>query len=1091
MPKHEWLKKVMVIGSGPIIIGQAAEFDYAGSQACRSLREEGVEVVLLNSNPATIMTDTHMADRVYIEPLTWEYAARVMAEERPQGLLPTLGGQTGLNIAVELAEKGVLGELGVRLLGTPLETIKRAEDREFFKKAMESIGEPVPPSEIARSRQEARDIAEVLGLPLIIRPAYTLGGSGGGIARTGAEFEEIVARGIKTSPAGQVLIEKSVLGFKEIEYEVMRDARNNCIVVCNMENIDPMGIHTGDSIVIAPSQTLTDDEYQMLRRASIKIIRALGVEGGCNIQFALNPNSREYYVIEVNPRVSRSSALASKATGYPIAKVAAKIAIGLALDEIKNPVTGSTTACFEPALDYVVMKVPRWPFDKFQRADRMLGTQMKATGEVMAIDRTLEGALNKALRSLELDNDCLWIEDAERWNDEEIRRKLEYPDDQRLFAIAESFRRGYGVQEVARLSSVDPFFLSKIRDMVELERRLESIRDGESCSEETAETLVARAKKMGFSDSRIAMLTGWTEGRVRHFRISRGTKPAYKIVDTCAAEFAAQTPYYYSSYDEEDEGGNVEGNKAVVLGAGPIRIGQGIEFDYCCVHSAWSLRSAGWKSIMINNNPETVSTDFDTADRLYFEPLTAEDVLNVIDKEKPAGVIVQCGGQTAINLAAALDSAGVKILGTSPESIDVAEDRKKFDALAEKLQIPRPPGGAGMSVEEAFAIAERIGFPVLVRPSYVLGGRAMEIVYEPDELRSYMKSAAKVSKDHPVLVDRYIAGTEVEVDAVSDGEEVLIAGIMEHLERAGVHSGDSIAVYPAQSLDDEVKTRIIDYTTRLARGIRIQGFLNIQLVVYEGEVYVLEVNPRASRTVPFMSKVTGIPLTRLATEIALGAKLAELGYEGGLYPTPPYVSVKMPVFSWAKLFSVDTSLGPEMKSTGEVMGIAMNFEEALAKAFASVGFMMPKEGNVLATIADRDKEELMPALKQLDSLGYRLYATAGTADSLRKAGIKAVGVNRITDGHPNIIDLIRDGVLDLVLNTMTKGRAPERDGFRIRRAAAEFGIPCFTACDTVKAAIRAISYVHHGFEGPVLALQDYLRAGRKKLDETKWSGHVA
>lgn len=1083
MPKHEWLKKVMVIGSGPIIIGQAAEFDYAGSQACRSLREEGIEVVLLNSNPATIMTDTHMADRVYIEPLTWEYAARVMAEERPQGLLPTLGGQTGLNIAVELAEKGVLEEFGIRLLGTPLETIKRAEDREFFKRAMESIGEPVPPSAIARSRSEARELASVLGLPLIIRPAYTLGGSGGGIARTPEEFEEVVARGLKTSPAGQVLIEKSVLGYKEIEYEVMRDARDNCIVVCNMENIDPMGVHTGDSVVVAPSQTLSDEEYQMLRRASIKIIRALGVEGGCNIQFALDPWSREYYVIEVNPRVSRSSALASKATGYPIAKVAAKIAIGLSLDEIRNPVTGSTTACFEPTIDYVVIKVPRWPFDKFQRADRQLGTQMKATGEVMAIDRTFEGALNKALRSLELDNECLWIEDAEKWSDDEIQKKLEYPDDQRLFAIAESFRRGYDVDRVARLSSVDPFFLAKIRDMVEMERKLKS-RNG-------LDSLIPKAKRMGFSDSQIAKLTGGTEERVRLFRIERCITPTYKIVDTCAAEFAAQTPYYYSSYDDEDEGAPLEGRKAIVLGAGPIRIGQGIEFDYCCVHSAWSLASAGWKAIMINNNPETVSTDFDTADRLYFEPLTAEDVLNVVDKEKPTGVIVQCGGQTAINLCGALASAGVRILGTPPEAIDTAEDRKKFDAMAEKLGIPRPPGGAGMSVDEALAIAERVGFPVLVRPSYVLGGRAMEIVYDSGELQSYMKSATKVSRDHPVLVDRYIAGTEVEVDAVSDGERVLIAGIMEHLERAGVHSGDSIAVYPAQNLEDDVKAKIVEYTVSLARGIGIKGFLNIQMVVHEGQVYVLEVNPRASRTVPFMSKVTGIPLTRLATEISLGARLDELGYGDGLYPTPPHVAVKMPVFSWAKLFSVDTSLGPEMKSTGEVMGIAMNFEEALAKAFASIGFLMPKEGNVLATIADRDKEEMIPALKQLDSLGYKLFATAGTAEALRGAGVQAVTVRRITEGHPNIVDLIRDGVLSLVLNTLTKGRAPERDGFRIRRAAAEFGIPCFTACDTAKAAIRAICYVHHGFDGPVLALQDYLGAIQRRAAGVKWDGHVA
>jgi carbamoyl-phosphate synthase large subunit len=1070
------LRKVMVVGSGPIVIGQAAEFDYAGTQACQALREEGLEVVLLNSNPATIMTDGDVADRVYLEPITLEHAEAVIARERPDGLVATLGGQAGLNLAVALAREGVLDRYGVRLLGTPLEAIRRAEDRELFKEAMLAIGEPVPESCVVRSVEEALAFGEEIGLPVIVRPAYTLGGTGGGIASTRDELERIVLRGLRLSPIGQCLVERSLYGWKEIEYEVMRDGRDNCITVCNMENLDPVGVHTGDSIVVAPSQTLSDRDYQRLRAAALRIVRALGIAGGCNVQFALDPRSDRYYVIEVNPRVSRSSALASKATGYPIAKVAAKIAAGRSLDQIRNPVTGSTYAFFEPALDYVVVKIPRWPFDKFRTADRSLGTQMKATGEVMAIDRTFEGALQKAVRSLEIGLDGLEDPAAADLDDRALGAAIAAADDRRLFLVAEALRRGWPVEDLAVRTGMDAWFLRRIRRVVEAERSL---------GDEPADW--RRAKELGLSDRRIARLLASDEASVRAARQAAGVTPVYKMVDTCAAEFEAATPYFYSCYDREDElpvapdpaaDGSGGRPRVVVLGSGPIRIGQGIEFDYGSVHAVWALRDAGFETVIVNNNPETVSTDFSTSDRLYFDPLTFEDVMNVVDRERPVGVVAQFGGQTAINLAGPLARAGVRILGTPVEGIDLAEDRAAFDALLERLGIPRPPGGAAATLDEAHAIAARVGYPVLVRPSYVLGGRAMEICHDDADLEEYLRGAARVSAGHPIFVDRYVRGTEVEVDAVSDGRSVLIPGILEHVERAGVHSGDSIAVYPPRSLTPEVRAAIARHTRDLARALGVRGLVNIQFVVADDRVYVLEVNPRASRTVPFLTKVTGVPMVRVAVGAILGSRLEELGYPGedGVWtaPDPDYVAVKMPVFSWSKLAGVDTSLGPEMKSTGEVMGIGATEGEAMAKAFLGAGVPLPRpeDGHVLASIADRDKAEALEALRWLAGLGYRLLATPGTCRYLRAAGVAAEEVPKVGAAEkldampgepvrrePDVLQVIRSGRVSLLVNTLTRGRVPENDGFRMRRLAAELGVPCVTSLDTARALVKALEWL--------------------------------
>lgn len=1076
MPLKQSLKTVMVIGSGPIIIGQAAEFDYAGTQACRALREEGLRVVLVNSNPATIMTDTNIADRVYLEPLSAEIAEKIIERERPDGLLPTLGGQTGLNLAVELAESGVLSKYGVELLGTPLDAIRRAEDRELFKATMTEIGEPVPESTIAHTLQEALEFARTIGYPVIVRPAYTLGGTGGGIAEDEQQLVDIAIRGLKNSRIHQVLLERSVAGWKEIEYEVMRDAAGTAITICNMENIDPIGIHTGDSIVVAPTQTLTDREHQLLRSAALKIIKSLGIEGGCNVQFALNPQSYEYYVIEVNPRVSRSSALASKATGYPIARVAAKIAIGLRLDEIVNAVTGETSACFEPALDYVVTKIPRWPFDKFVTADRALGTQMKATGEVMAIDRTFEGSLLKAVRSLETGLDSLRLKAIEDWSDAALISRLRRPDDQRLFSIAEALRRGYSVDEVSEVSKVDPWFVDKIKCIVDLagraERVLAGIGAGNPLSDEARE-LIAEAKRRGFSDSHLARMAGMPELEFRELR-EQVVRPVYKTVDTCAAEFDAATPYFYSAYDSEDEVTCSDRRKVLVLGSGPIRIGQGIEFDYCSVHSVWGLGEQGVESVIINNNPETVSTDFDTSDRLYFEPLTLEDVLNVVHKEKPIGVVVQFGGQTAINLAGPLKQAGVKVLGTDVESIDLAEDRELFNRLLTSIGIPQAEGRTATDIDQAMGIAQKIGFPVLVRPSYVLGGRAMEIVHDSEELYRYMKFAAEVSPNHPILIDRYLLGKEVEVDAICDGDDVFIPGIMEHIERAGVHSGDSMAVFPPQTLSPQEIETIKSYTIRIAKELHVRGLLNIQYVLHKGRLYCLEVNPRASRTVPVLSKVTGVPMVRVATQIMLGKSLRELGYETGLLDPPPYVAIKAPVFSFEKLGLVDISLGPEMKSTGEVLGIGRNYEEALYKVVVAAGFRLPSSGRVLISIADKDKQDVGSLARDLVQMGFELIGTHDTASYIRDTGLPVLEVPIPGEGIPNVIDLIRQGEVGLIVNTPTKGKRPETTGFKIRRAAVEYGVPCLTSLDTARAVVSVMRAWRGGSDPSVRSLSEYI-----------------
>ncbi|RUT47906.1 carbamoyl-phosphate synthase large subunit [Paenibacillus anaericanus] len=1061
MPINKELKKILVIGSGPIVIGQAAEFDYAGTQACQALKEEGVEVVLINSNPATIMTDTNMADKVYIEPITLEFVSQIIRQERPDGLLPTLGGQTGLNMAVELARAGVLERENVKLLGTQLTSIEKAEDRDLFRDLMRELEQPVPDSTIITTVDEAMRFAEEIGYPVIVRPAYTLGGTGGGICATEEELLETVASGIRYSPIGQCLIEKSIAGMKEVEYEVMRDANDNCIVVCNMENFDPVGVHTGDSIVVAPSQTLSDREYQMLRSASLKIIRALNIEGGCNVQFALDPQSFQYYVIEVNPRVSRSSALASKATGYPIAKMAAKIALSYTLDEIVNPVTGQTYACFEPTLDYIVSKIPRWPFDKFVHANRKLGTQMKATGEVMAIGRTFEESIQKAVRSLEIGTHRLYLKGTEELDAETLDQRLIQADDERLFLVAEAFRRGYPLQKIQDLSQIDWWFLDKIERLVKFES---DIAAEATLSYET----LYEAKRLGFTDRAIAELRAkvqpsgshLTEVSVTNFRKEHGLRPVYKMVDTCAAEFEASTPYYYSTYETENEVLRTDKEKIVVLGSGPIRIGQGIEFDYSTVHAVWAIQKAGYEAVIINNNPETVSTDFNTSDRLYFEPLFFEDVMNVIEEEKPVGVIVQFGGQTAINLAAPLQAAGVRILGTSLESIDEAEDRKKFEALLSKLNIAQPKGKTVTSVDEAVGTAQSLGYPVLVRPSYVLGGRAMEIVYTDEELLKYMTEAVNINPEHPVLIDRYMLGKEVEVDAICDGETVIIPGIMEHIERAGVHSGDSIAVYPPQHLSAELSEKIVDITIKIAKELKTIGLVNIQFVIYKNEVYVIEVNPRSSRTVPFLSKVTNIPMANVATQCILGTKLKDLGYVDGLWPESDYVSVKVPVFSFAKLRRVEPTLGPEMKSTGEVMGRDKQYAKALYKGLIGAGMKIPTSGAIIATIADKDKDEAVRLLRGFYHMGYEIVATGGTAAALVEAGIHVTTINKLSEGSPNILDLIRNGKAHFVINTLTKGKEPERDGFRIRREAVENGIVCMTSLDTVSALLTMLETIN-------------------------------
>ncbi|MFU1792826.1 carbamoyl-phosphate synthase large subunit [Paenibacillus azoreducens] len=1059
MPLNKQLKKILVIGSGPIVIGQAAEFDYAGTQACEALKEEGVEVVLINSNPATIMTDTNMADKVYIEPITLDFVTQIIRQERPDGLLPTLGGQTGLNMAVELAKAGILEQENVKLLGTQLTSIEKAEDRDLFRDLMRELEQPVPESTIVTTLEEALAFAEEVGYPVIVRPAYTLGGTGGGICATEEELRETVSSGIRYSPIGQCLIEKSIAGMKEVEYEVMRDANDNCIVVCNMENFDPVGVHTGDSIVVAPSQTLSDREYQMLRSASLKIIRALNIEGGCNVQFALDPHSYQYYVIEVNPRVSRSSALASKATGYPIAKMAAKIALGYTLDELVNPVTGQTYACFEPTLDYIVSKIPRWPFDKFIHANRKLGTQMKATGEVMAIGRTFEESMHKAIRSLEIGVHRFYLKGTEELSEDVLKERLIKADDERIFLIAEAFRRGYCLQTIQDLTKVDWWFLDKLQGLIAFEAQIQQ-------KELTPETLY-EAKRLGFTDRAIAELRALVladsytkEAEVREYRLQQELRPVYKMVDTCAAEFEASTPYYYSTYETENEVTQTSKEKVVVLGSGPIRIGQGIEFDYSTVHAVWAIQNAGYEAVIINNNPETVSTDFSTSDRLYFEPLFFEDVMNVIEQEKPIGVIVQFGGQTAINLAGPLSAAGVPILGTSLESIDEAEDRKKFEALLSRLDIAQPKGSTVTSVDEAVGTAQALGYPVLVRPSYVLGGRAMEIVYSDAELLSYMEEAVKINPEHPVLIDRYMLGKEVEVDAICDGETVVIPGIMEHIERAGVHSGDSIAVYPPQHLEQHLKDKIVSITTRIAKELKTVGLVNIQFVIYKDEVYVIEVNPRSSRTVPFLSKVTSIPMANLATQAILGNKLKDLGYEEGMWPESEYVSVKVPVFSFAKLRRVEPTLGPEMKSTGEVMGRDLQYAKALYKGLIGAGMKIPSTGAIIVTVADKDKEEAVELMKGFRRLGYKIYATGGTAEALSDAGILVTTVQKLSDGTPNILDLIRNGEAQFVFNTLTKGKTPARDGFRIRREAVENGVVCMTSLDTVRALLNMLDTIN-------------------------------
>lgn len=1065
--KRTDVKKVLVIGSGPIVIGQAAEFDYAGTQACRSLREEGMQVVLVNSNPSTIMTDSDIADAVYIEPITLQFVIEVIKKERPDALLATLGGQVGLNMAVQLAEAGVLEKYGVKLLGSSLHAIKHAEDRELFKEAMEKIHQPVPESEIFEELEPAVRFADSIGYPVIIRPAFTLGGTGGGIAHDRYEMEEIANRGLKLSPINQILVERSVAGWKEVEYEVMRDSADNCIIVCSMENIDPVGVHTGDSIVVAPTQTLTDGQFQMLRTASINIIRYLGIEGGCNVQYALDTRSNQYYVIEVNPRVSRSSALASKATGYPIAKVAAKVALGMTLDEITNAVTGDTKACFEPSIDYVVCKFPRWPFEKFTLADRQIGTQMKATGEVMALDRTLEGSLLKAIRSLEVGEGYLHLAKLDSQSLYDIRCLLHRTDNERIFVVAEALRRGIEPEEINRITRIDLFFLYKIQNIIHMEKRL--IKEGL-----TEETLVA-AKKIQIPDKVIAKLSDTTIKAVRAMKKKMNLHPDFKMVDTCAAEFEAKTPYYYSTYGSEDEV-QPQGNKSVVVfGSGPIRIGQGIEFDYCSVHASWALRKAGHKAIVINNNPETVSTDFDTSDALYFEPLTVDDVMEVIEKEKPEGVICQFGGQTAINLATPMAKRGIRIIGSSNESIDMAEDRERFDTLMGQLGIARPKGCLVESEAEAIEKTQDLDYPLIVRPSYVLGGRAMQIVYDEHELRTYLKEAVVASHEHPVLIDQYMVGREVEIDAISDGIDVCIPGIMEQIERSGVHSGDSFAVYPPQHLSQEIIDTLADYTKKIAIAMSVKGLVNIQFIVVNDRVYVIEVNPRASRTVPFMSKITGINMVEYATRIALGESLKDTGLPLGLVPPKDYVAIKAPVFSFSKLGLVEIKLGPEMKSTGEVMGIGHTYEEALYKAVIAANLMIPAGGSILITVSDRDKKETASLARGFVKLGYKLICTSGTGSYFQSLGIPVEIIKKIHEKGENCEKYLKSGKVDMVLNTISYGSQIEQEGYDLRRIAVELAIPCLTSLDTAKEVLRVMAEDDTEANHHVESIQEYVK----------------
>ena len=1049
MPKNPNIKKVLVIGSGPIVIGQAAEFDYAGTQACRSLKEEGMEVVLLNSNPATIMTDKDIADRVYIEPLTVEVVEQLIQKEKPDSVLPTLGGQAGLNLAMELEEKGFLKENNVRLIGTTAQTIKKAEDRQEFKDTMEKIGEPVAASLVVHDVQAGIDFTNKIGYPVVLRPAYTLGGSGGGIAYNEEELIEILSNGLRLSRVGEVLVERCIAGWKEIEYEVMRDSVGNCITVCNMENIDPVGVHTGDSIVVAPSQTLGDKEYQMLRTSALNIITELGITGGCNVQYALNPDSFEYCVIEVNPRVSRSSALASKATGYPIAKVAAKIALGYTLDEIPNAITGKTYASFEPMLDYCVVKIPRLPFDKFISAKRTLTTQMKATGEVMSICNNFEGALMKAIRSLEQHVDSLMSYDFSHLSKDELIEELHIVDDMRIWRIAEAIRQGISYDEIHEITKIDVWFIDKLAILVEMEQALQA--------KELDEDLLREAKRLEFPDYLVAKLAGKTEEEVKALRKQYDITAAYKMVDTCAAEFAATTPYYYSVYGGENEA--VETNdrkKVLVLGSGPIRIGQGIEFDFCSVHCTWAFKKEGYETIIINNNPETVSTDFDIADKLYFEPLTPEDVENIVNIEHPDGAVVQFGGQTAIKLTEALLKMGVPILGTSAENVDAAEDRELFDEILEQCEIPRPKGHTVFTAEEAKKAANELGYPVLVRPSYVLGGQGMQIAISDEDIDEFIGIINRIAQEHPILVDKYLQGKEIEVDAVCDGTDILIPGIMEHIERAGVHSGDSISVYPAQSISQHAKDTIVEYTKRLARSLHVIGMINIQFIVCGEDVYVIEVNPRSSRTVPYISKVTGIPIVPLATKVILGHTIRELGYEPGLQREADYIAIKMPVFSFEKIRGADIALGPEMKSTGECLGIAKTFNEALYKAFLGAGINLPKYKNMIITVKDEDKEDIVPIAQRFQALGYKIYATRNTAKALNENGVNAIRTNKIEQPSPNLMDLILGHKIDLVIDTPSQGVEHSKDGFVIRRNAIETGVNVLTSLDTATALVTSL-----------------------------------
>ena len=1049
MPKNPEIKKVLVLGSGPIVIGQAAEFDYAGTQACRSLKEEGIEVVLLNSNPATIMTDKDIADHVYIEPLTIEVVEQLIMKERPDSVLPTLGGQAGLNLAMELDEKGFLKEHNVRLIGTTAQTIKRAEDRLEFKQTMEKIHEPIAPSLVVETVQDGVNFTNSIGYPVVLRPAYTLGGSGGGIANNEHELREILENGLRLSRVGQVLVERCIAGWKEIEYEVMRDSQGNCITVCNMENIDPVGVHTGDSIVVAPSQTLGDKEYQMLRTSALNIISELNITGGCNVQYALHPESFEYCVIEVNPRVSRSSALASKATGYPIAKVAAKIALGYTLDEIPNAITQKTYASFEPMLDYCVVKIPRLPFDKFIGAKRALTTQMKATGEVMSICNNFEGALMKAIRSLEQHVDSLMSYDFTDLTEEELREKLKQVDDRRIWVIAEAVRKGISQEEIHQATKIDLWFIDKLAVLVEMEQELKK----GSLTEE----LLREAKRLEFPDSVISGLTGQKESQVKALRKQWDITASYKIVDTCAAEFAAKTPYYYSVYGGENESsGTGDRKKVLVLGSGPIRIGQGIEFDFCSVHCTWAFSKEGYETIIVNNNPETVSTDFDIADKLYFEPLTPEDVENIVDIEKPDGAVVQFGGQTAIKLTEALMKMGVKILGTSAENVDAAEDRELFDEILEQCQIPRPQGLTVYTAEEAKEAANKLGYPVLVRPSYVLGGQGMQIAINDKDVEEYIGIINQIAQEHPILVDKYLVGKEIEVDAVCDGEDILIPGIMEHIERAGIHSGDSISVYPAQTISSQAKAVIEEYTRRLAKSLHVVGMINIQFIVCQEDVYVIEVNPRSSRTVPYISKVTGIPIVPLAAKVILGAKIRELGYTPGLQPEARHIAIKMPVFSFEKIRGADISLGPEMKSTGECLGIARTFNEALYKAFLGAGVRLPRHKNMILTVKDTDKEEAVDIARRFQALGYRIYATRSTAKALKEHGIRVIRTNKLEQPSPNLMDLILGHKIDLVIDTPSPGVERAKDGFLIRRCAIETGVNVLTSLDTARALVTSL-----------------------------------